>query len=105
MSTTELGKVIRKLRVDCDVTQRSVAFSIGVTPSYLSAIEYGKREPSKELIGRIEKFFEGQGLQIGTTIHNAAKKSRAKITIDLRGRSQNFKSSLFKLLSREDEKK
>jgi transcriptional regulator with XRE-family HTH domain len=40
---TPFGKKVRKLRIDVGVTLKSMADAMGVTSSYLSAIETGKR--------------------------------------------------------------
>lgn len=41
---TEYGKYLRKLRVDSNETMKDMAEKFGVTVSYLSAVELGKRE-------------------------------------------------------------
>ena len=41
---TEFGKFTRKLRVDSDELMKDMAKKLGVTTSYLSAVEVGKRK-------------------------------------------------------------
>jgi transcriptional regulator with XRE-family HTH domain len=40
---TEFGKFLRKLRIDCGEIIQDMAGKLGVTASYLSAVETGKR--------------------------------------------------------------
>ena len=45
---TELGKFLRKLRIDCGEVLFDMAGKLGVSPAFLSAVENGKkRMPSK----------------------------------------------------------
>lgn len=54
---THLGKHLRKLRVDREETAKEMASKLGVTSSYLSAIELGKRRMSINLKDKIiEKY-------------------------------------------------
>lgn len=39
----ELGSMLRKIRVDREETQKTMAENLGISGSYLSAIEMGKR--------------------------------------------------------------
>lgn len=40
---TELGKFLRKLRIDADEILLDMANKLGVAPSFLSSVENGKR--------------------------------------------------------------
>ena len=42
------GKFTRKLRIDCGQLLKDMADVLGVTTSYLSAVEVGKRTPPRE---------------------------------------------------------
>ena len=54
---TPLGKLIRRLRVDLSITQKTLADQIGSTSSFISAVEVGRRTLSSEKINLIiEKF-------------------------------------------------
>ena len=53
--TTEFGKMLRKLRIDCDENIRDMAFNLDITASYLSAIECGKRNIPKNLVDKVAK--------------------------------------------------
>ena len=42
--TTELGKFLRKLRIDKNEILLDMANKLGVSPSFLSSVEIGKRQ-------------------------------------------------------------
>lgn len=48
-----IGNTIRRLRIQKDISQKSLAKLTGLTPSYLSLLERGHREPSLAVIRRI----------------------------------------------------
>ncbi|WP_296035011.1 helix-turn-helix domain-containing protein [uncultured Agrobacterium sp.] len=55
---TPFAEAVRRLREQKGVTQKDMAFAIGVSPAYLSALEHGKRgTPSFELLQRIAGYF------------------------------------------------
>lgn len=54
---TELGRFLRKLRIDNDEILRDMAEKIGVTSSYLSAIECGKRNIPSDFIEKISSLY------------------------------------------------
>jgi transcriptional regulator with XRE-family HTH domain len=55
MATTALGKALRRLRLERDMLLKSMADNMGVTSSYLSAIETGKKQPPSDFLSRIAK--------------------------------------------------
>ena len=55
---TEIGKILRKLRVDAGETAGVMAEKLGVTASYLSAIELGKRRMTEEIQTQIVFLYE-----------------------------------------------
>ena len=48
-----LGTAVRRLRQQADLTQAQLAARIDVSPSHLSRIESGRREPSLSTVRRI----------------------------------------------------
>ena len=44
MKLTEYGKLVRKARLDAEVTMLDMARSIGVAPSFLSGTEVGSKK-------------------------------------------------------------
>ncbi|MFF2026602.1 helix-turn-helix domain-containing protein [Streptomyces sp. NPDC058171] len=51
--TNDLGKGIRDLRERAGMTIGDVAREAGISPTYLSNVENGKREPRSEWVGRV----------------------------------------------------
>ncbi len=47
---TLLGKELRKIRINNDEILKDMASKLGITSAYLSAIENGKREPTKKFM-------------------------------------------------------
>jgi transcriptional regulator with XRE-family HTH domain len=52
------GSEIKRLRKTLELTQEVFADQIGISPSYLSDIELGKKTPSKRIIKSIEGRYE-----------------------------------------------
>lgn len=52
---TEFGKELKKIRIDNDQVLKDMANSLGITASYLSAIEHGKREIPTDMINKLVK--------------------------------------------------
>lgn len=46
---TELGKTLRKIRIDLDITQKQMADTLLVSPAYLSSVELGYKNISSQL--------------------------------------------------------
>ena len=47
-----IGKTIRLLRINAGIKQKDLAHTLGITPSYLSLVETGKKQPGRRLIER-----------------------------------------------------
>jgi transcriptional regulator with XRE-family HTH domain len=56
--TTDFGKFCRKLRIDKDELMKDMAKKLGVTVSYLSAIEKGKRSIPGDWAEQISEHYE-----------------------------------------------
>lgn len=52
---TPLGKELRKLRMDKGIMLKDMADALGITSSYLSAIEFGKRAVPDNFAERLAK--------------------------------------------------
>jgi transcriptional regulator with XRE-family HTH domain len=79
---TEFGQYLRKLRIDCDELLKDMSDKLGVTSSYLSAVETGKRNIPDDWVEKISKYyslhmFDKEALQI------AAANSALTVTMDL----------------------
>lgn len=54
---TDLGKVLRKIRIDRDEILKDMAAKLKVTVAYLSAVENGKRDVPEEWPEKITKLY------------------------------------------------
>lgn len=55
---TQFGKFCRKLRIDHDEQLKDMASKLGITSSYLSAIENGKRRVTPEIMKEVAHVYE-----------------------------------------------
>ncbi|MGE4372110.1 MAG: helix-turn-helix domain-containing protein [Xanthobacter sp.] len=84
---TPFGRRLRELRAERGVTLTDMAQSIGVSPTYLSALENGRRgKPTWALVQRIIAYFnviwdDAEELQ------RLAELSQPKVTVDTGGLS------------------
>ncbi len=85
-NTTELGKELRKLRIDRAETLGDMAEKLGITSSYLSAIEKGKRPAPDGLTDRISDLY-GLGADVRVRLANAADKTILAVKLALSGAS------------------
>ena len=99
MKLSELGKTIRKFRIDAGVNQRQMAKELGITNSYLSMIEKGDKDASQRLVGAMESYFESKGVYVGNSLNEAHMKSIKVLKIDLQGKSPAFIKSIFTLIN------
>ncbi len=53
-----IGEALRLIRVFHNVKQTDLANSLAISPSYLSEIENGKKEPSLQILERYAKEFK-----------------------------------------------
>lgn len=54
---TPFGKCLRMMRMDHGELMKDMADTLGVTPAYLSAVENGKKQPTKELVNRLQSSY------------------------------------------------
>ncbi|MEH2289154.1 helix-turn-helix transcriptional regulator [Nostoc sp.] len=53
-----LSEALRLIRVFHDLTQKELAEKLGISKSYISEIESGKKTPTLELLNRYSEFFD-----------------------------------------------
>lgn len=75
MKLTEFGKIVRKARLDANVTLLDMATSLNVTSAFLSSLETGRKKVPSEWGQKIEAFFKQHkvsvsGLQVAADISN-----------------------------------
>jgi transcriptional regulator with XRE-family HTH domain len=81
---TEFGKILRKLRIDCGEILLNMAERLGVTASYLSAVETGKRNVPDDWGDRLAAFY-GLDEQAKSELQDAMIQSRNSVMLRLTG--------------------
>ena len=79
---TNFGKELRKLRIDNDELLKDMADKLGVTISYLSAVEHGKREVPDDWVNTISKLYQLSDAE-KDNLEDLAYMSKNKVSIDL----------------------
>lgn len=77
---TQFGKHVRKMRIDLDISLREMANGLGVSASYLSAVETGRRELTQSFAHRVAAFFEDRGCKT-SELWDAADRSIDEINV------------------------
>ena len=90
---TPLGKMLRKLRIDAGERIADVASVLRCTPSFISAIELGKKSPPSDFL---QKIFVHYALddQNQKELRDAAIQSTAAVQIDLKDGSNDLSKEL-----------
>ncbi|WP_290457643.1 helix-turn-helix domain-containing protein [Faecalibaculum rodentium] len=81
---TEFGKEIRKLRIEHNDLLKNMADKLGVTSSYVSAIEHGKKPIPADFISRLKGLYDLSSDEI-RRLEQAKEESALKVNIDLAG--------------------
>lgn len=81
---TLFGKIVRKLRIDNGELLKDMAEKLGVTSSYLSAVENGKRNIPQEWPDAISKIYS-LGRSEQKELMEAARESQLTMKVDLNG--------------------
>lgn len=88
---TELGKMLRKIRLNNNELLKDMSDKLNVTASYLSAVEHGKRELPSEWITDIISLYE-LNHEDAYALQDAADMSSLSIKINLKGQSKEMSS-------------
>jgi len=99
---TEFGKYLRRLRIESGELLKCMAEKLGVTSSYLSAIETGKRNIPD---GWVEKISQLYNLDIieQDQLKDAAINSAREITMDLQNMISKRKETVLLFARKFDE--
>lgn len=81
---TAFGKELRKMRIMAGELIRDMAAKLNVTPSYLSAVETGKRQIPEEWVGRISELYSLSPTE-KEMLQKAADASALSVKLDLNG--------------------
>ena len=93
---TEFGKCIRHIRLDEGHTLKEMAHRLNVHPSYLSAIETGKRCPTYSILNKICNTYKLIGDDFKSIIRNY-QITKGEVCIDLEDITECNKEMLLKL--------
>lgn len=99
---TELGKELRKLRVDKRENLATMSKTLGISVSYLSAIENGARDIPHGFIANLSESYHLSQPQIDV-FNRAAANSAAKISIPLSKTLSEQRQLVFMLSRKLDE--
>lgn len=81
--TTELGKFMRKIRIDKDERLFDMAKRLGVSSAFISAIELGKKSPPEGFEEKITSAYDLQA-SAAQTLHFLADRERKSFTLEPR---------------------
>jgi transcriptional regulator with XRE-family HTH domain len=107
---TLFGKFSRKLRIDHGELLKEMADKLGVTSSYLSAVENGKRNVPREWVDKITNLYSLNKEQYNE-LKEAVQGSQINLKIDLKGLNSEEKHIMmalareFKELNEDDKSK
>ncbi|RNB90145.1 XRE family transcriptional regulator [Brevibacillus nitrificans] len=90
---TSFGKFCRKLRIDNEELLKDMASKLGVTSSYLSAVENGKRNVPQEWLQVISEIYDLSEQQF-SELQKGIEESQTVIKFDLKDFSNEKKDIL-----------
>ncbi len=93
-----LGRELRKLRIDRGEIIKTMAENLGYSPSYLSAIEMGRREVPKDLVDKVVEIYDLEELEAKRLI-KARNETINTVNIDLKNASALKRNLAFALAS------
>lgn len=64
MSLTDFGKAVRKARIESGETLVTMAKKLKTTPSFLSALETGRKKIPNDWVLKIDEFFKDAGCPV-----------------------------------------
>jgi transcriptional regulator with XRE-family HTH domain len=70
------GATLRKTRERAGISLRRIAEATGISPTYLSDVEHGRRMPSREIIGKLAEAME---LPVGELLKSDPRESLGEI--------------------------
>lgn len=107
VTLTAFGQFTRKLRIDHDEFLKDMAKQLEVTPTYLSAVERGRRNAPYEWVERLQKAYDLSEDEV-QELEKAVSQSRSYDKLDIAHLSfedKRLMSELAKQLSELDDEK
>ena len=80
---TDLGRFLRKLRIDYDEILYDMAQKLSVSTSFLSAVENGRKCPPPEWVDRISSYYnleQKQRNELESAVHKTINQIRLNIS-------------------------
>lgn len=81
MKITEFGKVVRKARLDAEVSLLQMANDLDVSSAFLSGMETGRKKITDEWVGKIRSFFALRNIEL-PTLSEAADVSNKSVNLE-----------------------
>ena len=81
MKLTEFGKVVRKARLDANVTMSDMATSLKVSSAFLSSLETGRKKIPNEWAKQISAYFQKRGIKV-EELQTAADVSNKSVSLE-----------------------
>lgn len=88
LKVTQFGRYIRKLRIDHGMILKDLADALGVSSSYISAVELGKKNIPESFIEKLVLRF-GINTQERAELYRIANESQPQVKIDLKDSTLN----------------
>lgn len=81
MKITEFGKVVRKARLDAEVSLLQMANELDVSSAFLSGMETGRKKITDEWVGKIKSFFASHNIVL-PNLAEAADVSNKSVSLE-----------------------
>lgn len=81
MKITEFGKVVRKARLDAEVSLLQMANELDVSSAFLSGMETGRKKIADEWVGKIKLFFASHNIVL-QNLAEAADVSNKSVSLE-----------------------
>jgi len=86
---TEIGKFLRKVRIDRNLLLKDMALGLEVSPAYLSTVETGKKTFSDDFVQKIAKYLGfSPGSKEYEELKEAAIRTRGQVEVPFHGMTQ-----------------
>lgn len=79
---TEFGRIVRKYRSKAGVRTKDMAEALGVSVSYLSAMETGAKPLTDRFVERVIDYFRGLNIDTQEDLVAAADRTKSRIVLD-----------------------
>lgn len=78
---TPFGKAMKILRLSADISQREMAQELGITPSFLSNMELGRKKITQGWVEKISGYFEARGVPIPDDLNEMADATNGFVSL------------------------